>query len=134
MHSLSRFLRTSSLLLLAAIILSALSSTASAATTYYCAIAFSPKTGGYGISYNHLSAESARLAAIRNCYARTRDARPATFGAHNAWAALAVGAGNGYGWGWGTTKQIAEANALASCRKFASGARIRVSVKSMYPR
>lgn len=133
MNHLPRFLRVSSFLLLAVLLLGAMPATSSAAT-YYCAIAFSPKTGGYGISYNHLSAANARLAAVNNCFARTHDSRPATFGAHNAWASLAVGARNGYGWGWGTTQAIAEANALASCRKVTTGARIRVSVKSFYPR
>lgn len=131
-HS-SRFLRISFLFLVAAVLLGALPSTSQAAT-YYCAIAFSPKTGGYGVSYNHPSAEHARVAAVNKCYALTRDARPATYGAHNAWASLAVGTRNGYGWGWGTTKAIAEANALRSCSKYTTGARIRVSVYSYYPR
>lgn len=131
MTSTPRFLRISSFLLLSAILLGALASTASAAT-YYCAIAFSPKTGGHAFSYNHTSAENARVAAVNKCYKLTRDARPATYGAHNAWASLAVGAGNSYGWGWGTTRAIAEANALASCRKYSNAARIRVSVKSYY--
>jgi hypothetical protein len=129
MTSFSRFLRVSFLFMFLVVLPSAAS-----AATYYCAIAFSPKTGGYGISYNHLSAENARIAAVNKCYRLTRDPRPATFGAHNAWAALAVGAGNGYGWGWGTTKAIAETNALNSCRRFTTGARIRVSVKAMYPK
>ena len=85
---------------------------APALAALYGAIAYSPKTGRYGDSYNYLYLGDAENDAIANC-----DAPDATVVAWcwNEWAALAVADDGSYGYSSGPSEAAAEAAALSNC-------------------
>jgi serine/threonine-protein kinase len=90
----------------------------------YGAIAYSPSTGAYGWSYDHVSQASAVSAALAECSQRAGDCQvPLWF--RNACGALAVGSGGGFGTGWGTSRGIAERYALRVCRQHAGSCSVR---------
>jgi serine/threonine-protein kinase len=92
----------------------------------FAAIAYSPKTGKYGYSYDYSSRGSADQAALRRC--TEPDARIVSW-CKNAYCALAEG-DDGYGTGWGATAAQARANALRECEKNTTNAKIVVCVFS----
>jgi Domain of unknown function (DUF4189) len=105
----------------AAAVLVALLASAGAAEArdYYGAIAYSPSTGAYGYSYDHVSRANAETAALAACSEHAGDCQvPVWF--RNACAALAVGNGGSWGTGWGSSRRLAERFARRTCGEHAS--------------
>ena len=90
----------------------------------YGAIAYSPSTGAYGWSYDHVSRAAAEGAALAQCNQRAGDCQvPLWF--QNACGALAIGDGGGWGTGWGTSRGLAEGYALQTCRQYTGNCSVR---------
>jgi len=94
------------------------------AADYYGAIAYSPRTGSYGYSYDHYTQREAENAAHKACenYARSGDCEALVW-FKNACGALAVG-DSGYGSGWGTDRYTAESYAINSCSKYSGNCKV----------
>ena len=94
---------------------------------FYAAIAFSPSTGKVGHTAGKArTKEEAQKLALADC--KAKDARVFMWG--NQWVAVAVcdtrpGIA---GFGPGATRQLAEKQALAECRKLSSGAPCRIAL------
>jgi serine/threonine protein kinase, bacterial len=84
------------------------------------ALAYSDSTGRYGFAYDYASQAQAINAAVERC--KARDCRGVVW-FRNSCGAFAKGNG-AYGWGIGDSRGLAEAKALAECRKRGGGCRI----------
>jgi serine/threonine protein kinase, bacterial len=84
------------------------------------ALAYSDSTGRYGFAYDYASQAAAINAAVERC--KARDCRGVVW-FRNSCGAFAKGDG-AYGWGIGDSRALAEAKALAECRKRGGDCRI----------
>lgn len=84
------------------------------------AIAYSTRTGRWGLVYDYPTQAKAVNAAVVRC--GVRDCQAVVW-FRNGCGAFAKG-GSAYGWGIGNTRAIAEENALAECRKRGPACRI----------
>ncbi|EUB96229.1 protein of unknown function DUF4189 [Rhizobium sp. CF080] len=84
------------------------------------AIAYSPRTGALGWSYDHTSRRNAERAAQSNCDAS--DCRVAIW-FDQACGAVARGP-DGWGSGWGYSRREAENQAIGSCRQNSHGCQV----------
>jgi len=101
----------------------ALAPGAALAQDYYGAIAYSPRTGAHGWSYDHRSRSDAENRALSECRKHADDCRSLVW-FKNACGALATGP-DGYGSGWGTSRSLAEAEAVKVCGRHSSGCSVR---------
>jgi hypothetical protein len=85
------------------------------AKEYYGAIAYSPRTGAHGWSFNHPSRTAAEKVALSNCKKLAPDCKTQVW-FKNACGALAVGA-DGFGTAWGNPQQAADDEAFKLCAK-----------------
>ena len=90
----------------------------------FAAIAYSPKTGKFGYSYEYGSRAAANQAALK--HVPEPDAEIVAW-TRNAYCALAKG-DDGYGAAWGDSAAQARANALAACAKHTTGGKVLVCV------
>ena len=90
----------------------------------YGAIAYSPRTGASGYSYDFGNRARAERAAMRQCRLRGRGCRIAVW-FRDGCGAVASGP-RGWGSGWGANRQIARRQALRQCRRFSGRCQIRV--------
>jgi serine/threonine protein kinase, bacterial len=84
------------------------------------ALAYSDSTGRYGFAYDYITQAEAINSAVERC--KARDCRGVVW-FRNGCGAFAKGNG-AYGWGIGDTRAVAEAKALAECRKRGGGCSI----------
>lgn len=89
----------------------------------YGAIAYSPRTGAVGWSYDHPSRRRAERVAMGNCRNYAGDCRIATY-FYNACGAVARGSGGAWGADWGDDRYSAESNALDACYNHGDNCRI----------
>ena len=87
----------------------------------YGAIAYSPSSGGYGYSYDHLSRRDAENRAMAECRARARGCRIAIW-FRNSCGSVARGT-NGWGSAWAESAQAAERAAVRNCSRHTRGCR-----------
>lgn len=93
----------------------------------YGAIAFSPRNGAFGYSYNYGTRDEAEARALRECRVRGGGCRLMVW-FRNACGALAVGEGYAYGWAWASSRGEARGRAMEECRARTRGCDIRVLV------
>lgn len=77
------------------------------------AIAYSYATGKYGLTYDYATQAQAINSAVERC--KAADCKAVVW-FENSCGAFSRGT-RAYGWGIGQTRALAEANALAECRK-----------------
>ncbi len=96
-----------------------------AARDYYGAIAYSPRSAAYGVTYNISTRSNAERRAIRECASRTnaRDCRVLIW-FRNACGAVANSPDGAYGSGWADTRARAEAYAVSVCSRNGDGCRV----------
>ena len=90
----------------------------------YGAIAYSPRTGSVGWSYDYDTRRGAERRAQNGCREHARDCRVAIW-TKNACAALAVGRNGGWASYWHTNKAKAKSRAIRACRKRDKGCKVK---------
>ena len=87
-------------------------------------IAYSPRTGATGYSYNYDTRSLAQGWAMSYCKENASDCR-IVVNFQNACGAVAVGRNGGWGADWGPTRRSAEANAISVCQAHDRGCRTK---------
>lgn len=109
-----------SVMIAAALLLSVLAAQADE----WGSIAYSPRTGATGYSYNYDTRSTAGAWAMSYCDDSASDCR-VVVNFQNACGAVAVGRKGGWGADWGPTRNSAEANAIAACQAHDGGCRTK---------
>lgn len=109
--------------LTAAAILASCVSFTEARADYYGAIAYSPRSGAVGWSYDHPSRRRAERVAMGNCRGYAGDCRVVTYFV-NACGAVARGSNGAWGADWGDDRYSAESNALEACYNHGDNCRV----------
>lgn len=108
---------------LASAVLASSFGAAEARADNYGAIAYSPRTGAVGWSYDHPSRRRAERVAMGNCMNYAGDCRIATYFS-NACGAVARASNGGWGADWGDDRESAESNALEACYNHGNNCRV----------
>ncbi|UJW87788.1 DUF4189 domain-containing protein [Devosia sp. SL43] len=87
-------------------------------------IAYSPRTGATGYSYNYDTKGIAQAWAMSYCKESASDCR-IVVNFQNACGAVAVGRNGGWGADWGPSRRSAEANAISVCQAHDRGCRTK---------
>jgi serine/threonine-protein kinase len=101
-----------------------ITTTPAIAADYYGAIAYSPSTGAFGRAWDYQTRRHAERVALRHCRKQARDCQLVWF--RNACGAVAAGNSGGWGSAWAMNERIASHRAMARCRQYDSGCRVRV--------